>query len=145
MATKKERLDFSDDVSVDSLDVENSIQRLSNTIPFKDIECSQAFFDLLDSFILLIDENSHIILANKKARKFLGFEDKEVTNIIFPEICIPENEKENIVSFFSCLLSDAKVESQVLETSIIGIDGISKSFSINSSLLKDTISLFLKL
>jgi PAS domain S-box-containing protein len=140
MATKKERLDFSDDGSVDSLTVENSVQGLANKIPFKDIERSQAFFDLLDSFIFLIDENSHIILANKKARKFLGFEDKELANIIFPEICIPEDEKENVLSFFTSLLSNDKVESQVLETSIIGLDGIPKSFSINTSLLKDTIS-----
>ncbi|WP_406670982.1 PAS domain-containing sensor histidine kinase [Methanolobus sp. ZRKC4] len=140
MATKKERLDFSDEGSVNSLNVENSVQGLANKIPFKDIERSQTFFDLLDSFILLIDENSHIILANKKARNFLGFEDKEVANINFPEICIPEDEKENVLSFFSSILSDGKVESQVLETSIIGLDGTSKSFSINTSLLKDTFS-----
>lgn len=140
MATKKERLDFSDDQSVNSPTVENSLQELANKIPFKDIERSQPFFDLMDSFILLIDENNHIILANKTARKFIGFEDKELTNINFPELCIPEDEKENVLSFFSSILSDGKVESQVLETSIIGLDGTSKSFSINTSLLKDTIS-----
>ncbi len=140
MATKKERLDFSDDESVNSPTVENSVQELANKIPFKDIERSQPFFDLMDSFILLIDENNHIILANKKARKLIGFEDKEVTNINFPELCIPEDEKENVLSFFSSILSDGIVESQALETSIVGFDGSSKSFSINTSLLKDTIS-----
>ncbi len=140
MATKKEILDFSVDESDNSLIQEDSVRIPGTSISFSEIEHSQLFYDLLDSFILLIDENGRIILANKKARSFLGFDDEDLSNEIFSDLCLPEDEKEDILSFFSSVLSDNNVKPMALETSIIGSDGIPKTFLLNTSLLKDTTS-----
>ncbi|WMW22095.1 PAS domain-containing sensor histidine kinase [Methanolobus mangrovi] len=140
MATKKETLDFSDNESDNSHTKEDSVRILGTEIPFSEIERSQFFFDLLDSFILVIDENDRIILANKKARRFFGFDEKDISNEIFSDLCIQECEKEDVLSFFSSVLSDDGAEPRILETSIMGYDRIPKTFLLNTSLLKDTIS-----
>ena len=57
------------------------------------------------------------------------------------QTCVFRNvKKDDILSFFSSVLSDEGVEPRILETSIMGSDRIPKTFLVNVSLLKDTTS-----
>ncbi|WP_094226828.1 PAS domain-containing sensor histidine kinase [Methanolobus psychrotolerans] len=139
MASKKEILDSPNNGSDYSLTIEDSARIFGEEISFSEIEHSQVFFDLLDSLIFVVDEKNRIILANKKARNHSGFENTDIYKN-FIELCISEDEKEEIEVFFSSILSDDTTEPRILELSLKAFDGVQKVFLLNTRLLKDTTS-----
>ncbi len=139
MVIKDKILDLSDNRDDRTPELDESVSIYTSEISFSEIEKSQVFFDLLDPLIIIIDEKGHIILANKKAQKYLGPDDIDYSgrSIVFTESCVPEGERERIDSFFSSLFSDEEEGTFETEISIKGEGGVQKIFLLNTSLMKD--------
>ncbi|WP_407354753.1 PAS domain S-box protein [Methanolobus sp. WCC5] len=140
MVIKNEALDLADDGSVCSPDIDDSVHISASKLPFSEIEQSKKFYDLLNSFVLIVDNNGMIILANSKAEMYLVSQGKELHNIHFSDILSSEKEKENIKVIFSSFLSGNDAVSGSAEVMINRYDGMSNTFLMNVNLLEDTVS-----
>ncbi|WMW24228.1 PAS domain-containing sensor histidine kinase [Methanolobus sediminis] len=139
MVVNKEMLDFENGNNGHSSDIETSLLRVSE-ISFSDIDQSQAFYDMVDQLIMIVDENNCIILANTKAQEHFGLE-KGTSNEDFIELCIPDEEKEFATSFLSSFFLKNTDEAEFpfsTELLIKASNNMISTFLINVSLLKDT-------
>ncbi|MBP1908109.1 PAS domain-containing sensor histidine kinase [Methanolobus bombayensis] len=139
MVINKNTHDFENDNSAHSTDIGESLSLPVSEISFSDIAHSQTFYDLLDQLVLIVDENDSIIMANKKAQDYLGF-DHSTESGKFTEKYVPEDEKEYATSFLSSFFQENKDElalSFSTEFLIKGSDDTITTFLVNVSLLKD--------
>ncbi len=140
MAIKKETTDhlgMERDYSLES----GHDQKYPYEVLFKEIGCSQIFFDLLDHFVLMLDGEKKIILSNKKAQDYLGLSKKEINDTNFLDLCVKDEEKERIGNFLSSVISGYVEKSAHLEMSIKDFSGEDNIFELNTKLIKDTESL----
>ena len=138
MVINKEMLDFENDNKGHSSNIEESTSLLVSEISFSDIRHSQAVYDLIDQLVLIVSEDHSIIMANKKAQEYLGFENAP-SDEDFIELCIPEQEREFATSFISSFFQEDSegAVSPCSELLFKDHDGSISTFLINVSLLKD--------
>jgi PAS domain S-box-containing protein len=139
MVVNKEMLGFENDNNGHSSDIDTSLSLLVNEISFSDIENSQAFYDMVDQLMLIVGDDNCVIMANKKAKDYFGFETCPL-NEDFIELCIPEQEKEFATSFISSFFQESPEEAaSTCSTELLFKDpgGSISTFLINVSLLKD--------
>ncbi|TQD23932.1 PAS domain-containing sensor histidine kinase [Methanolobus vulcani] len=139
MVVNKEMLDFENDNNSHSSDIEESLPLLVSEISFSDIGNSQVFYDMLDQFILIVDEDNCILMANKKAQKHFGF-GNGTPNEDFIQLCVPEEETDYATSFISSFFQENSDEANLSSSTELQFKdsgGSISTFLINTSLLTD--------
>lgn len=140
MEIKKDEPGREDVNSEDSSDADESFHPPVSSISFSDMEALNVSFDILDQLIFIINEDSLMLLANKKGRTYLGLSEVDISQDDLIELCVPEEQREKIRSFFSSVLSDSCSVECNFELPLKGVDGEQRIFLLNVSILNDTMS-----
>ena len=138
MVANKKMPELENDNDSHSPDIEESLLRVTE-INFSDIEQSQAYYDMVDQLMLIVDEDNCILIANKKAQEYFGLKNS-TSKEDFTRLCLPEEEKDYATSFLSSFFQENTEDTELFcSTELLFKDsgGLISTFLINVSLLID--------
>ncbi len=98
---------------------------------------AQNYLDVAGVMIVALDSGGRITLINKKGLEILGYEEPEVINQNWFDLCIPANVREEVQDKFNKLIDGDIGPMEYYENSIITKGGVERILAFHNAIIQD--------
>ncbi|MDW7730986.1 MAG: PAS domain-containing sensor histidine kinase [Methanolobus sp.] len=109
----------------------------TGNLSFDELELAKGFFDLVNAFILVIDNECNVIFINRKVGSVLGYSEQEVKNRNWFDIFVPESSRKELKQIFSLDICEKSDPEYSLQCPVVAKDGREMSMALKITMLKD--------
>lgn len=96
-----------------------------------------SYFEIAGSILLVINPDGTIARVNKAGRRLLGYSRKELVGKNWYDLCVPDDERTQIVQVFFKMMAGNIDPFEFRESTIISRSGEIRTIAWHNSLLKD--------
>ena len=117
--------------------VDISDRKLAEELLTNERQQAQQYLDIAGVMFVALDENGSITLINQKGCDILGYSEAEILNKNWFDLCIPEENREEIRGVFKQLLSGEIDLVEYYENSVLTKTGEQKIVAFHNALIRD--------
>lgn len=99
---------------------------------------AQVYLDIADVMLVALDVNGDIKLINRKGCQILGYEEPEIINRNWFELCIAEDIRKEIVDVFEDLMAGNIEAVEHYENTVVTRPGQQKMIAFHNTIIRDT-------
>ncbi|KXS44643.1 MAG: PAS/PAC sensor signal transduction histidine kinase [Methanolobus sp. T82-4] len=103
----------------------------------EEMRSAKSFLDLVNAFILLVDNEHNIVSINKKASSLSGYTAQEVENKSWLDIFVPANLQDKLKADFSSVSCDETSSQDSFECLVQCRDGTELNMDLKVTILQD--------
>ncbi|QLC50729.1 PAS domain-containing sensor histidine kinase [Methanolobus zinderi] len=103
----------------------------------EEVRSAKPFLDLVNGFILLIDNEHNIVSINKKASSLSGYAAQDVENKSWLDIFVPANLQDKLKADFSSVSCDETSSQDSFECLVQCRDGTELNMDLKVTILQD--------
>lgn len=100
---------------------------------------AQQYLDIAGVMFAILNTKGEVALINKKGCEILGYDEKEILNKNWFDLCIREDMREKIWGVFNKLMSGEVAPVEYYENTVITRTGKEKIIAFHNSIIKDEV------
>lgn len=100
-------------------------------------EKAQNYLDVAEVMMIAINNDQTIAMINRKGCEVLGYKENELIGKNWFDLCMPENIKENVKTFFNKIISGELQQNEYFENAVVTKKGNIRIIGWHNNLLKD--------
>ncbi|WP_406656483.1 PAS domain-containing sensor histidine kinase [Methanolobus sp. ZRKC2] len=137
MECRKKNHELSENTEQNCPSEVDSNSLFTGNLSYDELDLAKGFFDLVNAFILVIDNDHNVVSINRKAESLSGYDIREIENKNWFETFIPENSRKSVKENFfseSCENTDTAYS---VKCSLLSKSGTEISMDLNVTILKN--------
>jgi len=113
-------------------------ERIQNELKLKEErDKAQYYLDTVEVIVMILDQNAHIELVNRKGCELLGYTQLELIGKCFIETIVPENDREAIRQYFRSVLDGKTEPEKNIENTVLTKNGELLNIVWKNAYIKD--------
>ncbi len=104
----------------------------------KERNLAQRYLDIAGVLLTVLDKKGNIVLINKKGCEILEYNESEIINKNWFDLCVEEKNKNELQTVFNSIISNPEKSFEHFENDIITKSGKQKTISFNNTIITDS-------
>ncbi|HPH97850.1 MAG TPA: PAS domain S-box protein [Anaerolineaceae bacterium] len=98
-------------------------------------EKTKNYLDIADVILIVVDQNQTISMINKKGLRLLGYEEDEIVGRNWFDLCLPQNQREQVKHVFNELMAGRLESVEYYENHVVTRSGEERLIGWHNTLI----------